>query len=110
MNVQTKMSRYEDVYRDAWGEQVKADRKIQPSLRPPYYNHHDRAKYVSNGKKGGAPRLQLTSEAELFNWMLANGMGKEKITDITGADPKHVDHVIKRFRLPRKDTNARVKA
>jgi hypothetical protein len=103
MNVKTKMERYEDAYKDAWEEQVKIDRTLQPTLRKPYYNHHNRAQHVANGKLGGAPRLQLTKEAEVFNRMLANGMSQEEITHIMGVDPKHVDHVVKRFRLPRKD-------
>ena len=101
MTTQTKMERYEDAYKDAWGKQVEIDRAKQLVLRKPYHNHHNRAVHAANGRKGGAPRLQLTKEGEVFNRMLANGMSEEEITHIMGVDPKHVGHVVKRFKLPR---------
>jgi len=103
MNARTKMEEFQDEYRDNWVEQVKLDRKNNAQLREPITTRLDRKMHVENGKKGGAPRLQLTNQAEVFNRMILNGMSHEEIAFIMGVETKRVAYVVKRFKLPRTD-------
>ena len=100
---QERMIIYQDLYKAAWDKQNEIDRSKNSSLRGPQRNYHNRATHIANGKLGGAPLLKLSKEAETINRMLQKEMTIREISGLLGMTVKETQHMVKRFKLPRKD-------
>tara|TARA_R110001583_G_scaffold106601_2_gene254959 strand:+ start:145 stop:459 length:315 start_codon:yes stop_codon:yes gene_type:complete len=97
--------KYEELYRQAWEQQVKKDRKENPRL---IVNNRYTNNTVNreNGAKGGRPKkeenkLKLTKEAEVLNRMLQRKMTLKDAAEIMGLSPKAASNMKRKYDLPR---------
>ncbi len=97
--------KYEELYRQAWEQQVKKDRKENPRLVTSnrYINN---AMHKENGSKGGRPRkeenkLKLTKDAEVLNRMLQRKMTLGDAAEIMGISRKWASTLKNKYGLPR---------
>ena len=97
--------KYEELYRQAWEQQVKKDRKENPRL---VYN----TRYINNtvnrenGAKGGRPKkgenkLKLTKDAEVLNRMLQRKTTLGDAAEIMGISRKWASTLKNKYDLPR---------
>tara|TARA_R110000796_G_scaffold67066_1_gene154014 strand:+ start:611 stop:916 length:306 start_codon:yes stop_codon:yes gene_type:complete len=98
-----KWQEYQDRYKTAWDKQNIKDRALNSKLRAPQVNHHNRETHAENGRKGGAPILKLSKEAETINRMLNKKLSPKAISDILGKQMYETTNIIKRYRLPREE-------
>ena len=102
--------KYEELYRQAWEQQVKKDRKENPQLmvnkRIKFDQYANNIANRKNGAKGGRPRkekvkLKMTKDAEVLNRMLQRKMTLKDAAEIMGISPKAASNIKRKYDLPR---------
>ena len=98
---QTRMDKYQEIYKRAWEKQNKLDHALNPRLMPSpqQRNGQNAGKF---GKMGGAPKLELSENAKVINRMLKKNMTVAEISEILGKSHQAVTQVKNRYGLPRK--------